>query len=270
MSIWSDIMFFLAAGQSPDYLLLIIIAITIILIGVVVFYFITNTKKKSENTPKVNANFETKQVEQIEEKVLEKPVEQIERQPIEVNEEIQTQEQIALEDEKTSTNIASLLEEMQKDLDNTEEQVEKYEAEQEENAIISYKELMRIKAEREKSLVLEEKEVEEIKEVIKLEEPKKEEVKKFKRSEFISPIFGFNEGTNVTYREIKRPPRKEEKSNKNYDEWESDKLLKKLEDDSAEVIEVEEHEIEKELSNPEAKRNDNFLEALVDFRNKLD
>lgn len=258
-------MFFLNAGQSPDYLLLIIIAITVVLIGVVVFYFITNSKKKTENTPKVNANFETKPVEPIEEQVVEAPV-----QSIELTKEVETQEQMALEDEKTSTNIASLLEEMQKDLDKTEEQVEKYEAEQEENAIISYKELMRIKAEREKSLVLEEKEVEEIKEIIKTEEPKTEEVKKFKRSEFISPIFGFNEGTNVTYREIKRPPRKEEKLNKSYDEWESDKLLKKLEDDSAEVIEVEEHEIEKELPTPESKRNDNFLEALVDFRNKLD
>lgn len=264
-------MFFLAENnQSVDYLLIIIIGITIAIIGLVVYYVITNSKKKNE-TPRSNVNFETKPIEPVTEVQENITVtnEQVQvEQPVS---EVQTQEQIELEDQKTSTNIASLLEEMQKDLDKTEEQVERYEADQEENAIISYKELMRVKAEREKSLVLEDKPVEEIKEVIKnTSEPKTEEVKKFKRSEFISPIFGLNETTNVTYREIKRPPRKEETPKKKYDEWESDKLLKKLEDDSAEVIELEEHEVETVIENQESKRNDNFLEALVDFRSKLD
>ncbi len=264
-------MFFLAENnQSVDYLLIIIIGITIAIIGLVVYYVITNSKKKNE-TPRSNVNFETKPIEPVTEVQENITVtnEQVQvEQPVP---EVQTQEQMELEDQKTSTNIASLLEEMQKDLDKTEEQVERYEADQEENAIISYKELMRVKAEREKSLVLEDKPVEEIKEVIKnTSEPKTEEVKKFKRSEFISPIFGLNETTNVTYREIKRPPRKEEIPKKKYDEWESDKLLKKLEDDSAEVIELEEHEVETVIENQESKRNDNFLEALVDFRSKLD
>lgn len=268
-------MFFLdSSKQSVDYLLIIIIGITIAIIGLVVYYVITNSKKKNE-TPRASVNFETKPLEVPEEVKTVENIQPIEQEQVEINKEEpnvqkeKTQEQMDSEDQKTSTNIAVLLEEMQKDLDKTGEQVERYEADQEENAIISYKELMKLKAEREKSLVLEEKKVEEIKEVIKTDLEPKEEVKKFKRSEFISPIFGLNETTNVTYREIKRPPRKEETSKK-FDEWESDKLFKKLEDDSAEVIELEEHEIESVIDSQESKRNDTFLEALVDFRSKLD
>ena len=159
---------------------------------------------------------------------------------------------------------------MQEDLNKTsaddyQESIDQYEDDEEANAIISYQELMKYKENRDKNIVVEEKDKEEIKEVIKSEEPK-EEVKKFKRSEFISPIFGYNEDTNVTYREIKRPPKKEVKMPESEDEWESDKMLKNLEDDTAEVMNFEDKEESKEVPD----KNDSFLDALVDFRRKLD
>lgn len=243
---------------ANDYLLVGVIGILIIIIGLIVYYVVTKAKNKNEEIPRPNVNFETKSLEETldemeftPEPVVEKIVPEV--QPIDRSVlESEVNDNNGLEDQKTSTNIASLLEEMQKDLDNPEQQVEKYEADQEENAIISYKELMRLKAEREKSIVLEEKPIEEIKEVLKTsDEEAHEEVKKFKRSEFISPIFGFNDNTNVTYREIKRPLKKEENSR------------------TAEQVE-EVVQQQSEANNRESKRNDNFLEALVDFRNNLD
>lgn len=270
---------FLVGAVKDDYLLVIIFGIISIIIGLVIYYFITN-RKKADETPRPVVNFEAKPelFQQLEE-MIQEPAMEVKPQLAEETLDIKMDspiEKMELEDQKTSTNIASLLEEMQHDLDNPEIDVEKYEADQEENAIISYKELMRFKAEREKNVVLEDKPVDEIKEVLvapeeaPIDQTATEEIKKFKRSEFISPIFGFNESSNVTYREIKRPTKKEELKSNYSNEWESEKMLDKLENDAPKVIEVDNVSNQEELDSETSKRNDNFLEALVDFRSKLD
>lgn len=279
------------ASQFGEFFTIAIIAIFIIAIALVVYYIVTG-KKKNDEEIKISPNFETKNIanpvspqnnhiinnngtqniekeEVILEQAQEVPVQEKIPEPVKES----TDDQKALEEAKTDSSIQKLLNQMQQDLDNPTndsyaESIARYEDDEEANAIISYKELMKYKENREKNIVLEDKDKEEIKEVIKekeVEEPK-EEVKKFKRSEFISPIFGYNEDTNVTYREIKRPPRKEITRNiESNEEWESDRMLKNLENDAAEVIEFED---EKEETK-EFDKNDSFLDALVDFRNKL-
>ena len=254
--------FLVASSNGEPVMILIIIAIVVIAAGIVVYYFLSSTNTKNKK-PTINkpVNFEvsnnlsdsdTKEVsnkfqEEFMEDVLEESLPEIEN-----------------EEEKTSNNIASLLEQMQQDLDDSEGEiakVEKYEEEQEENAIISYKELMRLKAERENNAEVVKhnddlipthfgaiKQVEEVK-----EEPKNDEIKKFKKSEFISPVFGLND-SNVTYREIRRPERKERN-----DEYSS-------REDEVEVVNLEKDD---NIKSVEDERNDGFLEALVDFRNKL-
>lgn len=254
--------FLVASSNGEPVMILIIIAIVVIAAGIVVYYFLSSTNTKNKK-PTINkpVNFEvannlsdsdTKEVsnkfqEEFMEDVLEESLPEIEN-----------------EEEKTSNNIASLLEQMQQDLDDSEGEiakVEKYEEEQEENAIISYKELMRLKAERENNAEVVKhnddlipthveaiKQVEEVK-----EESKNDEIKKFKKSEFISPVFGLND-SNVTYREIRRPERKERN-----DEYSS-------REDEVEVVNLEKDD---NIKSVEDERNDDFLEALVDFRNKL-
>lgn len=67
-----------------------------------------------------------------------------------------------------------------------------FEQEQEENAIISYQEL--VAAVQEKKNKLEEPKIEPIEEII--EEPEEQPVRKFKNSEVISPVFGKTNQTN--------------------------------------------------------------------------
>lgn len=260
MNLWSDYMDFLVANSNGEpVMILIIIAIVVIAAGIVVYYFLSSTNTKNKKTA-INkpVNFE------VTNDLLDNNKEEIpNRFQEEFMEDVleETLPEIEKEEEKTSNNIASLLEQMQQDLDDDNEiaKVEKYEEEQEENAIISYKELMRLKAERENNIEgtikhsdnLISTHVEPIKQVE--EEPRSDEIKKFKKSEFISPVFGFND-SNVTYREIRRPERKEKN-----DEYSS-------KEDEVEVVNLEK---DNNIKSVEDARNDDFLEALVDFRNKL-
>lgn len=164
---------------------------------------------------------------------------------------------------KEETDIESVLNQMQKDLNSLEKneaEIARYEEEEEKNAIISYKELMKYKDIQDKDTVLEDKSKDEIKEVIK---NTPSTVKKFKRSEFISPIFGYNDDSNVTYREIQRPPRKEKVKDTEL-EWESDRILKNLENSNTEIMEFEEQQ------DDVIDDTTRFLDELVDFRKKLD
>ena len=284
---------FLLTNQFGEFLIIAIVAVLVIAIGLLIYYIVTGKKEKEETN--INPNFETRN-ENLEQKIPESNNQNYTNNSYsnqvnsQINTEVQSNNQIvepiipktdvkvsseeekALEDAKTDSNIQALLDQMQKDLDKSSEDyaesIARYEDDEEANAIISYKELMKYKESHDKDIVLEDKNKEELKEVIKEKESEesKEEVKKFKRSEFISPIFGYNEETNVTYREIKRPPRKEIRVPNSEEEWESDRILRNLENDTAEVIEFENSkgEIKEEID-----KNDNFLDALVDFRNKL-
>lgn len=266
-------MFFLAS-QFREFLIIAIIAVIIISAALVIYYIVTGRKNKTEipmtynfeNNKDLNHNnlnsSNTNEHKQINEVST--------NENLNVQSKILPDEKKDIEDKKTDMNIQTLLNQMQNDLNKANEtyteSINRYEDEEEENAIISYKELMKYKESHDKNIVLEEKNKEEIKEVIKEKEIEPtEEIKKFKRSEFISPIFGYNDETNVTYREIKRPPRKEVKIPDSENEWESDRMLRGLEDEAAEVIEFEKKENKPEEKN----KNDSFLDALVDFRKKL-
>lgn len=90
--------------------------------------------------------------------------------------------------DETNENLAST-NEIYKAMEKASEapsKVESFEQEQEENAIISFQELLKFKEEQDKKMALEEKK--EIKKEEKVEEAK--EPKKFENTEVISPIFG--------------------------------------------------------------------------------
>ena len=274
------------ATQTGEFLIIAISGVIVIAVALLVYFIASNKSKKTQ--AKVENNSETKNLEinnevntldvsnEVNQVVNEQPKDVL-WQPHENIEQPKEEKVISEltpeqkeEEEKTDSSIQTLLEQMQSDLNNKadyQESINRYEDDEEANAIISYRELMKYKESHEKDIVLEDKGKEEIKEVIKenKEEPV-EEVKKFKRSEFISPIFGYNDDTNVTYREIKRPPRKEVKMPVSETEWESDRMLKDLEDSSAEVIDFSDNKKE-EIAEDE---NDKFLDALVDFRKNLD
>ena len=269
MNIWSDNMFFLIS-QSGEFLIIAIVAVLVIAIGLLVYFIVMGKKQKTPISPnfETRLNNENQTNNQKNENEILQPEEPASNNysPVDYSEEKKH-----LEDEKADNSIQILLEQMQSDLDKSnesyEDSISRYESDEEANAIISYKELMKYKESRDKDIILEEKDKEEIKEVIKennIEVPK-EEVKRFKRSEFISPIFGYNDETNVTYREIKRPPRKEFVTPNSDEEGESDRILKNFEDNTAEVIEFENNADEPK----ESTENDSFFDALVDFRNKL-
>ncbi len=254
------------ASQANEFLIVAIIAIMVIAVALLIYYIITGKKKKVD--VQITPNFESKNIIPDNKPVIKEPVKEIPVKQIEIKEEKPAEEEKKkiLEEEKTDNNIQILLNQMQQDLNKSNkedysESISRYEDDEEANAIISYKELMKYKESSEKNLVLNDKNKEEIKEVIKEDNKldNKEEIKKFRRSEFISPIFGYNEDTNVTYREIKRPPKKESKTSNS--EWESDGALSDLASDTAEVIEFEEK--------GKSDENDKFLDELVDFRNKL-
>ncbi len=269
-------------SETGDFLIIAIIAVFVIALGLVIYLVLTNkdSKKvqkeekpndvKKEEIPQVVEVPNEPVIEEVKEETLDNNfniVEEAEKRALEevssdVKEEISNDQVEEMEETNAITNIASVLNEMKKDLDagkKNEEEIARYEDEEEKNAIISYKELMKYKDVQDKDFVLEEKSKDEIKDLL---ETNKETVKKFKRSEFISPIFGYNDDSNVTYREIKRPPRKEKTENTEL-EWESDRILKDLEDSNAEVMDFEE---EKDIDDDSTK----FLDELVDFRRKLD
>ena len=247
------------ASESRDFLTIIVVALFVIVVALIIYYIITGKKKEKVESP----NFETKNQVKEEPKINDdKIVPEVNNkiEPIFVEQD-DSKENLSLEkkleEEKTDASIQTLLNQMQHDLDNNSsnlsETISRYEDEEEETAIISYKELMKYKENREKGIVLEEKNKDEIKDVIKNDIKEPEEVKKFKRSEFISPIFGYNEDANITYREIKRPPRKE---NKALDEVKADSEVAEFEPKKEKIVEVD--------------KNDKFLDSLVDFRHKLD
>lgn len=287
-------------SEAGNFLIIAIIAVFVIAFALVIYLLLTTKKKDNDLKPsnnqnndfnipenKTENNFERSNTDldnnfdhsnininndinninndfDIIKEAEKRTVETIQN-PIEDNLAIQDSQFNVKEEtsNKEETSIESVLKEMQEDLNSLEKneaEIARYEEEEEKNAIISYKELMKYKDAQDKDIILEDKDKSEIKEII---ENNPNTVKKFKRSEFISPIFGYNDDSNVTYREIKRPPRKEKIKDTEL-EWESDRILKDLEDNNAEVIEFEEKE---------DNVNDNttrFLDELVDFRKKLD
>ena len=181
-------------------------------------------------------------------------------------------------DEKVSQNqldLATMLEQMQKDLEaEPEDIINHFEQDQEEQSIISYQELVNTLKEGKKNNTVEEIVKEENKGVVKTkrgevtkveipvidleEEPKKtkekqQEKTKFKKTDIISPIFGKIEKTS---NEEKRQMAKEH----------IEELLEEEDKDYKQVLEAT---MDLSPLKEEIKRNDEFLASLKEFRRNL-
>ena len=178
-----------------DKILIVLIALLVLaIIGLII---ITRPKKKKQTIE--NIEIEPK-VEQKEE-----PIQKKEEQPINLVEKKEPQIESNLEEElgktREQTEVIEIIESMQEKVKDITEKVANYEDEQEENAIISYTELLNaVKAKKEVQEELkfepvkEEKKENEIKEEPKVTEIKEE--KKFRSTEAISPLGRINKQIN--------------------------------------------------------------------------
>lgn len=178
-----------------DKILIVLIALLVLaIIGLII---ITRPKKKKQTIE--NIEIEPK-VEQKEE-----PIQKKEEQPISLVEKKEPQIESNLEEElgktREQTEVIEIIESMQEKVKDITEKVADYEDEQEENAIISYTELLNaVKAKKEVQEELkfepvkEEKKENEIKEEPKFNETKEE--KKFRSTEAISPLGRINKQIN--------------------------------------------------------------------------
>ena len=188
--------------------------------------------------------------------------------------------------------IEAMLEKMQQDLNaKPQDVVANFEKEQEENSIISYQELVSsLKGEKVVPNKIEEhsmkKEVVSLKPEVQAEQLSMDNIinerneKRFKNTEFISPVYGkmeehleyptvphFNKNDKEIEKELETYESETDSSlvNKNIDDF-----LGEFEfDDNIEVDSLEKTLNMKPLSE-EVKKNDDFLQALKDFRKNLD
>ncbi len=167
------------------------------------------------------------------------------------------EEPVTKKEEPINNEIEEMLLKMQKDLEATpKDVVESFENEQEEKSIISYQELLNSVKEKQKPKVtpvkIDEKiEINDFDNDKTLKMDRIDPNKKFKSTEFISPIFGVQDS------DIKYPS--------------VPKLLNKEEDIFDKLnIEKEEKIINTKRLDAEIKKNDDFLKALKEFRKNLD
>ena len=247
--------------------LFIVLGISIV-ISTILLYAIYLLSRKKEDS--YDDEFEVSEEKKEKEDIVVKPVE-VHEEPV-----------------SKATELDILLEQMQKDLeDEKENPTLSFEKEQEENAIISYEELLRA-SKKEPLLSLEEEEnqpmIMSVKEYEKLHmaepsttEPTFEEVtipsnepKKFKNSEFISPIYG-KINTNLEYPKIPSFQKAEERNKPQESVLEDSylpPLTETLQKEDVNRVEVE-HTLDLDQLVEEMKKNEEFLQALKEFRNNL-
>ena len=225
-------------------------------------------------------------------------IEEDKEEKMEAVQEVETkkEEQSVETREESPLNIEAMLEQMQKDLNaKAEDVVATFEQEQEENSIISYQELVRsLKGEKvvpvkvEKTVKVEQPVVEITKEESHAEqlsidtimEEDKSAAKKFKNTEFISPVYGKMD-EHLEYPKVPQFHNNDREIEKELETYESNtesSLVNKNIDDflgdfdfenNIEVNSLEQTLNMKPLSE-EVKKNDEFLQALKDFRKNLD
>lgn len=224
---------------EKDLLLVVILGIIIILFLILFVVLILTDKGKKKKQEK---NFEEDKIEIMN---IQKPSKE--------NEETEKIEETTLEEkiepnEENISDIAEVLASMQSYLEKrNQKDIDTFEQEQEENAIISYQELVNAcKKNKEK-----EEFVAETKKETK-EENKLESVKKFKNSEFISPIYG-----------------KEKKKDDSFEQFLSKNFEKKETSPIQEITSSLETEFSVEEFQQEMKEKEEFLEELKNFRNSL-
>lgn len=188
-----------------------------------------------------------------------------------VQERKEPKEEVEQVDDKTKE-LEDVLEKMQKDLEaKPVDVVASFEKEQEEKAIISYSELVKTlkkgQPEEEKTIDIL---VDEIKEAASSNESTYD--KKFKNTDFISPVYGKMD-EHLDYPKVSSF-KKEEDINEyleNFDKKISDyKLDDYLEEfNENKKIDSLEQTLDMEPISAEMKKNEEFLQALIDFRENL-
>lgn len=208
----------------------LIILVVLLIIAVVVLFFVVKPKKKKDTIEEVEITREEPVIDLSQS--IEEPVEEKNRVEEKNEETIKKIESLDDEFEKTKeqTEVIEIIESMQEKAKDITERVADYEDEQEENAIISYTELLNavkakkdVQEELDLSQTKEEKPKEEIKvetvNVIKENKPYDEQ-KKFHSSEAISPLGRINKNvTDDSYKSNKRP-----------DNMQDEEFLKSLKD----------------------------------------
>lgn len=249
----------------PVNLLIIVSVIILILVIACIAYIIYKDRKKDDE-----------EIDEILDDLMKaKPRENLINAKIEVpiGENIKP----ALKEEKLD--LDDMLAKMQKSLDSKQEQVvENFEAEQEEKAIISYQELLNSMKNNNLEEEIKQNELQQEKtatslattkvtEFLEREEPKIKKIeslvetkeKKFKNTDFISPIFGRQEAK-IEYPTIKL--------------FDTGKHVKKEQDDLInEIDEIKNEPVKNEriikVSTEIDTKNDEFLRALKEFRSNL-
>lgn len=226
----------------------ILIGILVINFGCII-YLVLREKKEDK-----------KEIDEILSELEEEPI----KEEIKI-EEKEKEEKQDLKLEENKREVEEMLMKMQKDLEATpEDVVTNFENEQEENSIISYQELLKsVKEKKESEIKVTPVKIEEDKIEIKefdnedtvRIETIKESDKKFKNTDFISPIFG-KQDNKIKYPTVPKLKREEKE--------ETISLFDSLDIDYEEKI-VDTKKLEAEI-----KKNDDFLKALKEFRKNLD
>lgn len=227
--------------------LILILACSILLIIVLLFVFrmISSRKKEEKEIDNIISNM--------------------------VQERKEGKEQVEEVDDKTKE-LEDVLEKMQKDLEAKPiDVVANFEREQEEKAIISYTELVKTlkkgPSEEEKTLDIL---VDEIKETANNNESKED--KKFKNTDFISPVYGKME-EHLEYPKVNSFKQDDEIGEylDDFDKKISDyKLDDYLEEFNSNIeINTLEQTLDMEPISAEIKKNEDFLKALKEFRENL-
>lgn len=233
------------------------------------------TKEQPEEI-KEETSFETK-LETLPDNVLEFEVpEEVKVTPVEVHSE----------SFDSGSELDILLNKLEEDIqDRKVDPIQTFEDFQEENAIISYEELLRVSgkesvlsAEEEESqpiimsireLEAQKKKEDVVEPTIKEEPVKEEKSKKFKNTDFISPVYGKINSNSLEYPKIPAF-KKEEKSVEPIEEKNDTKelLVDAIVNKHENTVEVSDNEFLEELTD-EMRRNEEFLQALKEFRENL-
>ncbi len=188
-----------------------------------------------------------------------------------VQERKEPKEEVEQVDDKTKE-LEDVLEKMQKDLEaKPVDVVASFEKEQEEKAIISYSELVKTlkkgQPEEEKTIDIL---VDEIKEAASSNESTYD--KKFKNTDFISPVYGKMD-EHLDYPKVSSFKKEEdineylENFDKQINDYKLDDYLEEFNENKK--IDSLEQTLDMEPISAEMKKNEDFLKALIDFRENL-
>lgn len=251
-------------------IIVISIIILIIIIGAIAFIIYKDKKSELKEIDDLIDDMNKSRKEELEEKILD------EKQVVSEN----------------TIKIEGILDQMQKDLEATPASVvDSFEREQEEKAIISYQELVKHlkKGNVEENVIKVDEDtltndnglnalVEEIKnptrEILEIEEVKEtvsSDTKKFRNTDFISPVYGKMEDK-LEYPKVKSFARKDvmdefREFDEKYGEYNIESYLEEFKNDRN--LNTLEQTLDMEPISNEVKQNEDFLKALKEFRENL-